>query len=552
MEASSIFRNLDVLAKGILAIAPHQRSMEAAATLLTVLVVVEVAPVMPLLFGSDNLLLGFALALAMLYFMAVVLVRAIEIAKSNATLGRDSVESGYALQTASLIVSLSLAGIVTWRMTVFDLQNVLLLSVLCIIAYFNVATIVGLESFRSSSFDPALVKSAATHGFFWQWFGVPASVLLVPSFPQRCVAGALFLITQVLLTLTFFGPVFFAFASDNSLRDWSTALLSEPGVMPLFAVSYIVCVPLALYAAVHVRAAARHFARTPLEDLRLYDLRKPILFLRSFADDQVTLSPPAMTFLQRLCFLEPHGATLDQLATEEASFYGPFVAIGKPHEPIAPYGASRGYFADIDWKTAVRQLIQQSRAVVICVDTTAGVLWELSQIAELKAQQKTLVLIHPRLVAAVDANSSLVAHVAEALGLPRPDDTTLGRPSASIAEPLVLGVSQLAKHTQFLIAQRPTSLHYLAAIRLFFRERFDTSKPILDKRSGDNAAIPQPMIKAQIAKDDAAAREKIDEARDRRAKAEAWIATLSEEDQRKIVEALALRSNRTNKQQEGG
>jgi hypothetical protein len=83
------------------------------------------------------------------------------------------------------------------------------------------------------------------------------------------------------------------------------------------------------------------------------------------------------------------------------------VAIGQPGEPVPPYGASRGYFADGDWKGIVAKLADDSRCIVICLDQTEGVLWELDHILAHGHRPKTLFLMNPG-TREVEKNKALV------------------------------------------------------------------------------------------------------------------------------------------------
>lgn len=77
--------------------------------------------------------------------------------------------------------------------------------------------------------------------------------------------------------------------------------------------------------------------------------------------------------------------------------YGPVCAIGKPGEPSPPFGAARQYLDDASWQGAVEQLAREAQAIVVVVDETSGVQWELERIAQLGLRGKTFHLISPLL-----------------------------------------------------------------------------------------------------------------------------------------------------------
>jgi hypothetical protein len=151
-----------------------------------------------------------------------------------------------------------------------------------------------------------------------------------------------------------------------------------------------------------------------LYEMQRTDARPPILFLRAFQDDQVALREPNLTLFGRMIdFGRPH-VNLDQLLLELATPYGPLVALGNPSDALPPYGAARGYFDAKNWQEAVEQLAKESAAIILCLDDTEGVRWEVAHLAEQNLLTKTLVLIHPKDSDAA-ANGIMVGRLANRL-----------------------------------------------------------------------------------------------------------------------------------------
>ncbi len=75
---------------------------------------------------------------------------------------------------------------------------------------------------------------------------------------------------------------------------------------------------------------------------------------------------------------------------------GPVVGLGNPRDRRPPYGAARGYFDDKDWQGAVNDLANNSAAVVICLDDTDGIWWEIEHLVTRGHLGKTLFLVHPK------------------------------------------------------------------------------------------------------------------------------------------------------------
>jgi hypothetical protein len=71
------------------------------------------------------------------------------------------------------------------------------------------------------------------------------------------------------------------------------------------------------------------------------------------------------------------------------------VALGVPAEDVAPLGAARLYADDAEWQDTVRRLVQQSQAVIICIEEGDGVLWELKHLLADTHAAKTLCILSP-------------------------------------------------------------------------------------------------------------------------------------------------------------
>jgi hypothetical protein len=159
--------------------------------------------------------------------------------------------------------------------------------------------------------------------------------------------------------------------------------------------------------------------------------KKPILYLRSFADDRETtlnkrswlstfmgVSPPYYfleqyelgertwinrfakrlirffyrfhpLFLFRLMFGNPKETSEQQLGSF-LKRYGFFVAIGKPGEKIVTTGASRMYVTNEEWQQTVLDTMKESAFVVLQPSRTKGIWWEVEQVFKKEAPEKIL------------------------------------------------------------------------------------------------------------------------------------------------------------------
>lgn len=172
-------------------------------------------------------------------------------------------------------------------------------------------------------------------------------------------------------------------------------------------------------------------AQKATDKLRKNDTRKPILYLRSFLDDNETtlnpctrwstflgVDPPyywlkerglesglrykagktvikyAYSFwptrLVRLFFGISHDTSEEQL-TRYFKTKGLVVAIGKPGEKIATLGASRLYVTNEEWQQTVLDLLKESQTILLQPSTTDGVWWEIEQVLN-KVEPENIIL----------------------------------------------------------------------------------------------------------------------------------------------------------------
>ncbi|WAL68664.1 hypothetical protein ORV05_13080 [Amycolatopsis cynarae] len=118
----------------------------------------------------------------------------------------------------------------------------------------------------------------------------------------------------------------------------------------------------------------------------LADGRRPVLYLRSFADDQTAARVD-------------DGANLNIHSREEQlaqvlRAFGPVIAVGKPGEPLPHLGAARFYLPYDDWQPAVLRLMELSQLIVLHLGPGEGLWWEVEQVIATQPEHK-LVLLAP-------------------------------------------------------------------------------------------------------------------------------------------------------------
>jgi hypothetical protein len=143
------------------------------------------------------------------------------------------------------------------------------------------------------------------------------------------------------------------------------------------------------------------------------DGRAPVIYLRSFRDDEALVGRPIRFTLDAfrwsymlteytrgglLRVMFQHGKVrLEQAIEAEVSAIGPFIAIGEPQEGHPDFGATRAYFEgdDVAWRTAVASWIARAALVVVVPGRTQGLAWELGKMQESGITPKLLLIFPP-------------------------------------------------------------------------------------------------------------------------------------------------------------
>jgi hypothetical protein len=212
--------------------------------------------------------------------------------------------------------------------------------------------------------------------------------------------------------------------------------------------------------------------RFSLEVLQEADTRPPVLFLRAFRDDQVPLRAPKIALFGLVLEIGRRSNSLDQLLLDEATPYGPVVGLGSPTDKRPPYGAARGYFTPETWQDAVSQLAASSAFIVICIDATAGVWWEVEQLVG-RHLGKTLFLIHPRYAGPAE-NAAILARLSPYFGDNQEAEALRAASAVVAGQPGVAPVVGFFRAQDGSLTLLQTSTFsrfaYLLALRAFIRQ----------------------------------------------------------------------------------
>jgi hypothetical protein len=178
--------------------------------------------------------------------------------------------------------------------------------------------------------------------------------------------------------------------------------------------------------------------------LRKIDSRPPVLLLRSFRNDNLVVKIPRE--FSRLAAFNPYSRgesiTLEELVLATYAPLGPLVTIADPQTTSRPFGAARERVGDGDWQNRVIELIAESSRIVVIVDNTENLLWEIEQLMRGDYLTKTLFVFPPVQQTVLDAD----------LWYPRPIET---------ADSATVGVDVQEALRALLFENRPDPFQHL-------------------------------------------------------------------------------------------
>lgn len=222
-------------------------------------------------------------------------------------------------------------------------------------------------------------------------------------------------------------------------------------------------------------AAKRLAARRIWKDEKA-ETAGPILFLRSFQDDQFDFRKswrdPAGRWLELWSFRR----NADEMLVDEFAWYGPVIALGQPGETHAPFGADRRYVDHDTWQSVVEDAAGRAHTIVVAAGETPGLVWEYELIARRGYFGKTIYLFpphvssHPAVGRAVDLfNKAYPAH-------------RLREPADGVLVAVVVDGASVQRVT----ARKATAQAYLIALRRMLQAR----ETVLGRTVGDR---PMPL-----------------------------------------------------------
>jgi hypothetical protein len=152
-------------------------------------------------------------------------------------------------------------------------------------------------------------------------------------------------------------------------------------------------------------------------------------------------------------------ATLDELMLERLDGRGDLIAIGNPQDRKgaarqSPWGAQRLYVDDAHWQETVIRLARDADRIVLCIDASDGVRWEIAHVLQSGHANKTLFFLNP----AIDGQTStrpLVEHFGvSAADLASVDVDRILALSATSPDQLILMLCDKPERDAYLVAAR--------------------------------------------------------------------------------------------------
>jgi hypothetical protein len=164
-----------------------------------------------------------------------------------------------------------------------------------------------------------------------------------------------------------------------------------PNDISIFSgVSLFIVLPVGAYAAYF----GKRMMTMSSEELLKQDTRPPVLYLRSFEDDELAAKQVKIRLLAMArSDVVFSGTTEEETLAKVFNRIGPCIALGRPGEKLPPLGMSRLYFADSDWKNAVEMLIKQASLVILRAGSTEGFFWEFGEVIKAVDPRKLLLLL---------------------------------------------------------------------------------------------------------------------------------------------------------------
>lgn len=174
----------------------------------------------------------------------------------------------------------------------------------------------------------------------------------------------------------------------------------QPNLLDKAINSFIAGIAIGGYFIYLGRRAA---APVSLEEIKERDPRKPVLYLRPFAQEQqhflIASAYEYGKYAHGLQRFESSSTVL--LRFEEFfddaihSLIGPFFALGNPEDYTPPEGAIRAYATDDEWEDYLGRIVKKCSCIVAELASSDNLRWELEYLRSHRFQRKLFILTPP-------------------------------------------------------------------------------------------------------------------------------------------------------------
>ncbi|MET0650189.1 MAG: hypothetical protein ABW208_26575 [Pyrinomonadaceae bacterium] len=192
-------------------------------------------------------------------------------------------------------------------------------------------------------------------------------------------------VPAVMLALLLLITIFLYVVSYVLLPLSAYALIMAASWLYMFAYKYVLPAVNARWEKYELELTRR--VAPDRHALRAQDGRAPILYLRSFADDELSgQSSYRSSYYFRLNTEEEE---LISILEEQ----GPTDKLAGPGDARPKWGATPLRASESDWQSTVTELMTRAQLVVLRAGMSGGLLWELQQAAHLVSPERLLILI---------------------------------------------------------------------------------------------------------------------------------------------------------------
>jgi hypothetical protein len=159
------------------------------------------------------------------------------------------------------------------------------------------------------------------------------------------------------------------------------------------------------------------------------DLRKPVVYLRSFGRDGVLAHSPPQIWAGFVTGAVKLASTSELAIKEIAKQAGPFIAIGNPLETYPSFGATRIYTGTWPWRAIAELLVREAQAIIIHPAGSQALAEELQMARGVLADTPVFLVFDGMKDSTFDAESTFAAQllVQSVFGVQVPDPGALAQ-----------------------------------------------------------------------------------------------------------------------------